>query len=153
MLWQEEYRQKERKPLKFKEFEIKKDILNAVRKAGYEEATPIQEKAIPVILEGHDVIGLAQTGTGKTAAFALPILNNIEFRKKKRIRALILAPTRELAIQTFENFKKFVEDNKDKILTTESYNGYDKLFCFVEDETEVKWVFHEYDLEKVEESE
>ena len=67
MLWQEEYRQKERKPLKFKEFEIKKDILNAVRKAGYEEATPIQEKAIPVILEGHDVIGLAQTGTGKTA--------------------------------------------------------------------------------------
>lgn len=52
-----------------------------------------------------------------------------------------------------ENFKKFVEDNKDKIFTTESYNGYDKLFCFVEDETEVKWVFHEYDLEKVEESE
>lgn len=93
--------------MKFKEFEIKKDILNAVRKAGYEEATPIQEKAIPVILEGHDVIGLAQTGTGKTAAFALPILNNIEFRKKKRIRALVLAPTRELAIQTFENFKKF----------------------------------------------
>lgn len=93
--------------MKFKEFEIKKDILNAVRKAGYEEATPIQEKAIPVILQGHDLIGLAQTGTGKTAAFALPILNNIEFRKKKRIRALILAPTRELAIQTFENFKKF----------------------------------------------
>ena len=50
--------------MKFKEFEIKKDILNAVRKAGYEEATPIQEKASPVILEGHDVIGLAQTGTG-----------------------------------------------------------------------------------------
>ena len=58
--------------MKFKEFEIKKDILNAVRKAGYEEATPIQEKAIPVIMEGRDVIGLAQTGTGKTAAFALP---------------------------------------------------------------------------------
>lgn len=52
-----------------------------------------------------------------------------------------------------ENYKKFVEDNKDKVFTTESYNGYDKLFCFVEDETEVKWVFHEYDLEKVEESE
>ena len=86
LLRQEEYRQKERKPLKFKEFEIKKDILNAVRKAGYEEATPIQEKAIPVIMEGRDVIGLAQTGTGKTAAFALPILNNIEFRKKKRLQ-------------------------------------------------------------------
>ena len=93
--------------MKFKEFEIKKDILNAVRKAGYEEATPYQEKAIPVIMEGHDIIGLAQPGTGKTAAFALPLLNNIEFRKKTRIRALILAPTRELAIQIFENFKKF----------------------------------------------
>lgn len=93
--------------MKFKEFGIKKDILNAVRKAGYEEATPIQEKAIPVIMEGHDVVGLAQTGTGKTAAFALPLLNNIEYRKKKRIRALILAPTRELAIQIFDNFKKY----------------------------------------------
>lgn len=93
--------------MKFKEFEIKKDILNAVRKAGYEEATPIQEKAIPIIMQGQDIIGLAQTGTGKTAAFALPLLNNIEFRKKTRIRALILAPTRELAIQIFENFKKF----------------------------------------------
>ena len=93
--------------MKFKEFEIKKDILNAVRKAGYEEATPIQEKAIPIIMQGQDIIGLAQTGTGKTAAFALPLLNNIEFRKKTRIRALIFAPTRELAIQIFENFKKF----------------------------------------------
>lgn len=93
--------------MKFKEFGIKKDILNAIRKAGYEEATPIQEKSIPVIMEGHDMIGLAQTGTGKTAAFALPILNSIEYRKKPRVRALILAPTRELAIQTFENFKKY----------------------------------------------
>ena len=50
-----------------------------------------------------------------------------------------------------ENYKKFVEDNRDKVFTTESYNGYDKLFCFVEDETEVKWVFHEFDLEKVDE--
>ena len=93
--------------MKFKEFGIKKDILNAVRKAGYEETTPIQEKAIPVIMEGRHVIGLAQTGTGKTAAFALPLLNNIEYRKKTRVRAVILAPTRELAIQIFENFKKF----------------------------------------------
>jgi len=93
--------------LKFKEFGIKKDILNAIRKAGYEEATPIQEQSIPVIMEGRDVIGLAQTGTGKTAAFALPILNSIEFRKRARVRALILTPTRELAIQTFENFKKY----------------------------------------------
>ena len=52
-----------------------------------------------------------------------------------------------------ENYKKFIEDNKDKVFTTESYKGYNKLFCFVEDATEVKWVFHEYDLEKVEESE
>ena len=52
-----------------------------------------------------------------------------------------------------ENYKKFIKDNKDKVFTTESYKGYNKLFCFVEDATEAKWVFHEYDLEKVEESE
>ena len=91
--------------MKFKEFGIKKDILNAVRKAGYEETTPIQEKAIPVIMEGRHVIGLAQTGTGKTAAFALPLLNNIEYRKKTRVRAVILAPTRELAIQFLKTLK------------------------------------------------
>ncbi len=93
--------------MRFKEFGIKKDIVNAVRKAGYEETTPIQEQAIPPIMEGRDVLGLAQTGTGKTAAFALPILNGVEFRKRPRVRALILTPTRELAIQIFDNFKKY----------------------------------------------
>lgn len=93
--------------MKFKEFGLKKDILNAIRKAGLEDATPIQEQAIPIIMEGRDLIGLAQTGTGKTAAFALPLLNAIEYRKRPRVRALILTPTRELAIQIFDNLKKY----------------------------------------------
>ena len=93
--------------MRFNELNLNKDILDAIKKAGYEEATPIQEKSIPVMLEGRDMIGLAQTGTGKTAAFALPILEMLEPRRKNQIRALVLTPTRELAIQIFENFKKY----------------------------------------------
>lgn len=93
--------------MRFNELNLNKDILDAIKKAGYEEATPIQEKSIPVMLAGRDMIGLAQTGTGKTAAFALPILEMLEPRRKNQIRALVLSPTRELAIQTFENFKKY----------------------------------------------
>lgn len=93
--------------MKFSELDLKNDLLGAIRKAGYEEPTPIQEQSIPVILEGRDMIGCAQTGTGKTAAFALPILQKLAAKKRSETRALILTPTRELAIQIFENFKKY----------------------------------------------
>lgn len=93
--------------MKFSELELKKDLLSAIRKAGYEEPTPIQEQSIPVILEGKDMVGCAQTGTGKTAAFALPILQKLTVIKRAKTRALILTPTRELAIQIFDNFKKY----------------------------------------------
>ena len=83
----------------------------AVKDAGYEKPTPIQEQAIPYLLEGRDLIGIAQTGTGKTAAFMLPILNHlVKVRKPRHIghpRALVLSPTRELAAQTAENVKKY----------------------------------------------
>ena len=91
----------------FKELNLDREITSAVSKAGYEEPTPIQEKAIPVILKGHDLIACAQTGTGKTAAFALPVLSMLKDKKPRRIRALIITPTRELAIQIFDNFKKY----------------------------------------------
>ena len=91
----------------FKELNLDREITSAVSKAGYEEPTPIQEKAIPEILKGHDLIACAQTGTGKTAAFALPILSMLKDKKPRRIRALIITPTRELAIQIFDNFKKY----------------------------------------------
>jgi ATP-dependent RNA helicase RhlE len=82
-------------------------LLEALRKKGYEKPTPIQSKAIPFILDGKDIFGCAQTGTGKTAAFALPILQLLHGQKQANdnsIKALILAPTRELALQISENF-------------------------------------------------
>ena len=80
----------------------------ALEKKGYTEPTPIQEQAIPHVLDGKDVFGCAQTGTGKTAAFALPILQLLDAKKESNksrvIKALILAPTRELASQISDNF-------------------------------------------------
>ena len=74
-------------------------ILDAIRDAEYNEPTPIQVQAIPISMNGNDVLGLAQTGTGKTAAFMLPILEKIHSNDKNKISALILAPTRELVDQ------------------------------------------------------
>ncbi len=83
----------------FSEFAFHPRIASGVQAAGYTHPTPIQEQAIPVVLEGRDVIGIAQTGTGKTAAFVLPILQRLADGKRSGVRALVLAPTRELAEQ------------------------------------------------------
>lgn len=93
----------------FTDLKIIKPILDAVQDEGYEKPTPIQEKAIPNILNKKDFLGCAQTGTGKTAAFAIPILQNLAENphKNNQIKALILTPTRELAIQIEENFKAY----------------------------------------------
>jgi len=85
--------------MEFNKFNFHPDIAAGVKAAGYAALTPIQEQAIPPALEGRDVMGLAQTGTGKTAAFVLPILERLIKRPRGRIRALIIAPTRELADQ------------------------------------------------------
>ncbi|MEG0250526.1 MAG: DEAD/DEAH box helicase [Peptostreptococcus sp.] len=89
----------------FNELEIKKEIKMAIEDLGYEKPSPIQARAIPTMLEGNDVIGQAQTGTGKTAAFSIPILEKIDV-KDKSVQAIILCPTRELAIQVSEEIKK-----------------------------------------------
>src|SRR5438132_1251168 len=78
--------------------------LSACQSLGYNEPTPIQRQAIPVILSGRDVIGCAETGTGKTAAFLLPILQKISERPRPGLRVLVLAPTRELALQIQKNY-------------------------------------------------
>jgi ATP-dependent RNA helicase RhlE len=88
----------------FSDFKINRQLLDAVAEAGYETPTEIQQKAIPLILEGHDVLGIAQTGTGKTAAYLLPLLMKIKFAQGENPRALILAPTRELALQIEQHF-------------------------------------------------
>ena len=86
-------------------------IQHAIQETGYQTPTPIQEKAIPLVLGGRDLIGCAQTGTGKTAAFMLPILNHlVKVRRPRHIghpRALVLSPTRELAVQTAENVRRY----------------------------------------------
>ncbi len=85
--------------MNFENFNLRPEVAAGVKAAGYTLPTPIQARAIPPILKGNDVMGLAQTGTGKTAAFVLPILNRLMTGKKGAIRALIVAPTRELAAQ------------------------------------------------------
>ena len=91
----------------FHELNLLPALVRAVDEMGYEEPSPIQAAAIPPVLRGRDLIGCAQTGTGKTAAFAIPILQHLEGRinrSHRPIRALILTPTRELALQIKENF-------------------------------------------------
>jgi ATP-dependent RNA helicase RhlE len=87
---------------KFELFKLNRQLLNAIEEAGYTEPTPIQEQAIPLALAGQDILGIAQTGTGKTAAYTLPLLMRIKYAQGTDPRALILAPTRELAMQISE---------------------------------------------------
>jgi ATP-dependent RNA helicase RhlE len=100
-------------------------IAKAVREAGYTEPTPIQTKAIPLVLRGSDVIGIAQTGTGKTAAFVLPILQRLSTRgsatNRRCMRALVIAPTRELVVQIEENVRKYARHLHLRIATV--YGG------------------------------
>lgn len=95
--------------MKFSDLELKPGLLKAIRRAGFEEATPIQAQTMPLILQGRDVIGQAQTGTGKTAAFGLPILQALPPRANK-LQALIIEPTRELALQTQEELFRLGRD-------------------------------------------
>lgn len=93
--------------MKFDEFDLHDDILDALYDMGFDEATAIQESTIPIILEGHDLIACAQTGTGKTAAFILPLLEKISQYPEGETRALVIAPTRELAIQIEQQVQGF----------------------------------------------
>ena len=93
----------------FADFKFNKQILNAIEEAGYTDPTPIQQKAIPPILAGQDVMGVAQTGTGKTAAFVLPVLMKLKYAQGSDPRALILSPTRELAMQIEAHIQLFAK--------------------------------------------
>ena len=100
------------KNMLFEDLSLSKSIQKAVFEEGYIEATPIQEQSIPLVLAGRDLIGCAQTGTGKTAAFAIPIIHQLHrivgsSKKSKPIRALVITPTRELAVQIGQNFERY----------------------------------------------
>jgi len=97
--------------LTFSDFALHKSLLKALDEVGYESPSPIQAQTIPLLLEGKDVLGQAQTGTGKTAAFALPLISNLDL-KQKDPQILVLAPTRELAIQVSEAFQKYAKHLK-----------------------------------------
>ena len=113
------------KMTKFTDFGLNASLLRAIKEGGYEDTTPIQKQAIPAVLNGKDMIAIAQTGTGKTAAFSLPLIQKLLAGEGKRTarsaRALILAPTRELALQISENisaFSKYLH-----LKTAEVYGG------------------------------
>src|SRR5882672_4562055 len=92
--------------MSFQSFSLDPRIFAGIEAVGYTEPTPIQTEAIPPLLEGRDIIGVAQTGTGKTAAFVLPILHRLIDGPRGRLRALIVAPTRELAEQINQSINK-----------------------------------------------
>ena len=100
--------------MSFEELGLSEELLRAVADSGYNEPTPIQRQAIPPVLMGRDIIGVAQTGTGKTASFVLPMIDILaEGRSRARMpRSLILEPTRELAQQVSENFDKYGKYHK-----------------------------------------
>jgi ATP-dependent RNA helicase RhlE len=107
--------------MSFQQFGLHPDLLKAIHDLSYHEPTPIQQQAIPLALAGRDLIGCAQTGTGKTAAFALPILNKLHPIKSAKIRALILTPTRELAAQINEVLQGLAAHTK--LYTAAIYGG------------------------------
>lgn len=94
--------------MKFEELQLDDRIIRAITEMGFEEASPIQAQAIPVVMDGRDMIGQAQTGTGKTAAFGLPLLQKVD-PKNRKLQAIVLLPTRELAIQVAEELRRFAK--------------------------------------------
>lgn len=112
--------------MSFESLGLSHNIIRSVKKLGYLKPFPIQEQAVPVILQGKDLMGIAQTGSGKTACFVMPVLEklqNAEVKKDRNVQVLILVPTRELAIQIDEVFRAFTDNLKREIRTMAVYGG------------------------------
>ncbi|MGG7549670.1 DEAD/DEAH box helicase [Chryseobacterium arthrosphaerae] len=112
--------------MSFESLGLSPNIIRSVKKLGYLKPFPIQEQAVPVILQGKDLMGIAKTGSGKTACFVMPILEklqNTEVKKGRNVQVLILVPTRELAIQIDEVFRVFTENLKREVRTMAVYGG------------------------------
>tara|TARA_Y100000589_G_scaffold150922_1_gene143906 strand:+ start:2225 stop:3973 length:1749 start_codon:yes stop_codon:yes gene_type:complete len=108
----------------FKNFGFQESILKSLEKKGYINPTPIQIAAIPELIQGRDLLGQAQTGTGKTAAFALPIIDKLENNNELKAKVLVMTPTRELATQVADSFKSYSSESKD-LKTVAIYGGTD----------------------------
>ncbi|VXB39207.1 MULTISPECIES: DEAD/DEAH box helicase [Chryseobacterium] len=112
--------------MSFESLGLSHNIIHSVKKLGYLKPFPIQEQAVPIILKGKDLMGIAQTGSGKTACFVMPILEklqNTEVKKDRNVQVLILVPTRELAIQIDEVFRAFTDNLKREVRTMAVYGG------------------------------
>lgn len=112
--------------MSFESLGLSHNIIHSVKKLGYLKPFPIQEQAVPVILKGKDLMGIAQTGSGKTACFVMPILEklqNTEVKKDRNVQVLIMVPTRELAIQIDEVFRAFTDNLKREVRTMAVYGG------------------------------
>lgn len=112
--------------MSFESLGLSHNIIRSVKKLGYLKPFPIQEQAVPVILQGKDLMGIAQTGSGKTACFVMPILEklqNADAKKDRNVQVLILVPTRELAIQIDEVFRAFTDNLKREVRTMAVYGG------------------------------
>ena len=109
--------------MSFNNLNLSSELLHALKDKGYSEPSEIQAQAIPEILSGNDIMAGAQTGTGKTAAFALPILQRLQNdeSKRRRVRSLVLVPTRELASQVGDSFRSY--GNKLRFRTSTLYGG------------------------------
>ena len=105
----------------FEELSLNEKTKRALKDAGYTNPTPIQEQAIPVVLEGKDFIGQSKTGTGKTASYSLPMIEKIDASSKK-VQAIVLCPTRELAVQVADEVRKFLK-YQEGIKTIAIYGG------------------------------
>ena len=108
----------------FKVFGFNKAILNSLKSKGYKNPTPIQKAAIPEMMLGRDLLGQAQTGTGKTAAFALPLIEKLADNKELNAKVLVMTPTRELATQVAESFKSYSSESSN-FKTIAIYGGTD----------------------------
>ena len=111
--------------MNFDEFHLDSEILSGVKRKGFSEPTPIQHQSIPEALNGHDVLGLAQTGTGKTAAFLLPVIQKIHKDKSRHIKSLVVVPTRELAEQVYQDALEFASGTRVRISAI--YGGVSKF--------------------------
>lgn len=143
----------------FSELGLPENILNTIEKIGFQQPTPIQEHAVPVALKGHDIIGAAQTGTGKTAAYALPTLARLG-ESKPFARCLVLVPTRELAMQVDEAFRRFAENSETRIALLYGGVGYERQVSALRNGAEIVvatpgrlidlWQQRKIDLSKIE---
>jgi len=110
----------------FSSLGLSKPLLKAIAEQSYTQSYPIQEEAIPAILQGKDILGIAKTGSGKTASFVLPILelfHQTKPAKNKRVSVLVLVPTRELAVQVADVFQAFSQHLPEKVKTVAVYGG------------------------------